>query len=136
MYYPDIMHIHVLITKDQRNTSRNFAFHYNSDKLKKWKENLPKSHAPFWSSRKNVTEAKEKKLLISVRASGWDFFSDEFFPNFSFFFFFTGRMPVNFFRNSKWIKKILNIKRKLKKRKKNEVSRKRKNSQKHLFQLM
>ena len=65
--------------------------------------------------------------------------------------FFPTMWPVNFFRNNKWIKKILNRKRKLKKRKKNEISWKRKmlghsssltffiyiyKSQIHMFQLM
>ena len=65
--------------------------------------------------------------------------------------FFPTMWPVNFFRNNKWIKKILNRKRNLKKRKKNEISWKRKmlghsssltffiyiyKSQIHMFQLV
>ena len=103
MYYPGIMHIHVLITKDQRNTSWNFAFHYKSDKLKKWKESLLISHACFWSSRKNVTEAKEKKCLFPSERPG-----EIFFPT---------MQSVIFFWNNKWIKKNIKHKKKTEKKK-------------------
>ena len=38
MYYSNIMHEHVLITKGQTNTNWNFALHYKSDKVKNEKK--------------------------------------------------------------------------------------------------
>ena len=62
-YYSDIMYIHVLITKGLCNTSWNFAFHYKSDKVKKWKENLLISHhVSFWWSFKIVANWSCKVL--------------------------------------------------------------------------
>ena len=74
-----------------------------SDKLKKWKESLLISHACFWSSRKNVTEAKEKKCLFPSERPG-----EIFFPT---------MQSVIFFWNNKWIKKNIKHKKKTEKKK-------------------
>ena len=60
----------------------------------------------------NYLKVQRKKLLVSVWAPRWDFFPT--------------MRPAIVFRINKWIKKILNRKKKLKKRKKNDVSWKRK----------
>ena len=66
MYYSEIMHVHVLITKGQCNTSWNFAFHYKSDKVRKGKEHLLISHVSFWWSCKNVTEVVRFHVVSNI----------------------------------------------------------------------
>ena len=106
-----------------------YLFHHHSSKSTFSKLNMafdaPLSRVLFLSNKIGILrtlntrtsfyfalsfEAKEKKLLLSVWAPSWDFFSD----------------CVHFFWNNKWIEKILNRKRKLKIRKENEISWKRK----------
>ena len=106
-----------------------YLFHHHSSKSTFSKLNMafdaPLSRVLFLSNKIGILrtlntrtsfyfalsfEAKEKKLLLSVWAPSWDFFSDS----------------VHFFWNNKWIEKILNRKRKLKIRKENEISWKRK----------